>query len=834
MNVRRRKQSLTVVGLFMALIPLAGRANAQSGTDQGYRMPPGEIAALIDAPPTPGVNLSPDRQWLLLMERPSLPSIAEVSQPELRLAGMRINPRTNGPSRRGYLTGLTLKNIGDSSEKPIVDLPDDARIGSARFSPDSRFIAFTITERSGISLWVAEVETARARRLTEAKLNAVAGSAYSWLSDSRTLICRMRTVAPAERPSAPTVPSGPVLQENIGRRAPVRTYQDLLKSPHDKALFESLLKCDVLRVGVDGKQTVIGSGLVSRVSPAPDGNHLLVEVIHRPFSYLVPAYRFPRRVEIWSASGKVVKLLADLPLREEVPIGFDSVPTGPRSFSWRADAAATVVWAEAQDGGDSKAEAEIRDRVFALAAPFESQATLLASLGLRYAGITWGHDQLALVTERWWKSRRRRTWIVEPSDPAADPKLLFDLSWEDRYNDPGSPLMRVTKWGTTVMLSAEGGKTIYLGGQGASREGDRPFVDRFDLATKKADRLWRSQPPQYESPVAVLDAEKMTLLTRRESKVEPPNYFVRELGAGDEAPRQLTRIPHPTPQLANVHKELIRYQRLDGVQLTATLYLPVGYKPADGPLPMVMWAYPREFKSASAAGQVRGSPHRFVRVSSLSPLLWLSRGYAVLDNPTLPIIGEGDTQPNDSYVRQLVAGARAAVDEVVRRGVADRERIAIGGHSYGAFMAANLLAHSDLFRAGIARSGAYNRTLTPFGFQAEERTYWETPEVYFAMSPFMHAPKVNEPLLLIHGEADNNSGTFPLQSRRYYHALKGHGATARLVMLPHESHGYRARESVMHVAWETSEWLDRYVKNAPPHEPDSKSRQLRERAEEPK
>jgi dipeptidyl aminopeptidase/acylaminoacyl peptidase len=304
------------------------------------------------------------------------------------------------------------------------------------------------------------------------------------------------------------------------------------------------------------------------------------------------------------------------------------------------------------------------------------------------------------------------------------------------------------------------------------------------------------------------------VLTRRESVQEPPNYFYHNLEKNRTV--QLTGFPHPTPQLKGITKELIRYNRDDGLKLTARLYLPDGYTTADGPLPMVMWAYPREYKSADAAGQVTDSPYRFIRTSWSSPVVWLLRGYAVLDYPSMPIIGEGDEEPNDSFIEQLVAGAKAAIDEVVRRGVADPERIAIGGHSYGAFMTANLLAHSDLFRAGIARSGAYNRSLTPFGFQSEDRTFWEAPETYFAMSPFMHADKVDEPILLIHGEADNNSGTYPMQSERFYNALKGHGAICRLVMLPHESHGYRARESALHVLYETDRWLEKYVKNAGP------------------
>jgi dipeptidyl aminopeptidase/acylaminoacyl peptidase len=465
-------------------------------------------------------------------------------------------------------------------------------------------------------------------------------------------------------------------------------------------------------------------------------------------------------------------------------------------------------------GGDPGREAAQRDRVLTLAAPFTGEPATMATLAWRYAGIAWGSDGLALIQEDWWKTRRTRVWMLRPGSQT--PEVLFDRSSEDRYADPGFPLQVPNAWGRAVLQTADGGRTIFLSGEGASTEGDRPFLDALDLTTKKTRRLFRSEAPYYEDPLALLGTDGRYLLVRREAVEEPPNYFIRDLKT--KQLRQVTRFPHPTPQLLGIHKELLRYARPDGVQLTATLYTPAGWKPADGPLPTVMWVYPQEFKSASAAGQVNDSPYRFVRAGWWSPVLWLTQGYAVVDNPSLPIVGEGDKEPNDSYVDQLVASAKAAVDEVVRRGVTDPRRVAIGGHSYGAFTTANLLAHSDLFAAGIAESGAYNRTLTPFGFQAEERDFWHASDIYMKMSPFLYANQIRRPLLLVHGQADNNPGTDPIQSDRFYSALKGNGATVRLVVLPYESHGYRARESVLHLLWESSNWLDTYVKNRPAEE----------------
>jgi dipeptidyl aminopeptidase/acylaminoacyl peptidase len=821
--------SLAVLAAPAAALPASADAattapGADDSTAAVYRVPDPTLVSMVDAPPTPGASVGPKGEWMLLLERPSLPPISELAARELRLAGLRLDPAVHGRSRTYPLSGLSLVNVADGSRRAVQGLPPAPRLEDVRWSPDGSRIAFTHTAEDHIELWVLEVASGKAQRLGAAELSLTAGREPRWLPDGSGLVALLVPAAEGPEPEEPKVPTGPVIRENLGRTAPARTYQDLLENAHDADLFAHYLTSRLAVVGLDGSVRKLGEpALWWSFDPSPDGRYLLVESLHRPFSYLVPAYRFPRRVEVWSLDdGQRVRQLADLPLAEEVTIAFNSVPDGRRDFEWRSDAGATVSWVEALDGGDALKPAEERDRLFVLTPPFDGEPRALATFALRYGGIAWGDGELALATEWWWRDRTLRVWRLAPDEPDADPVMLLERSFEDRYGDPGQPVTVTNAAGRDVLLTQ--GDAIFLIGDGASPEGDRPFLDRWNLATKEKERLFRSEAPYYERPMEVLDAAAGRVLTRRESVDEPPDYFVRRVSASDGAaaePRRLTEFPHPTPQLRGLHKELIRYQRDDGVDLTATLYTPPGYDAAtDGPLPTLVWAYPQEFKSADAAGQVNDSPYRFDRVGWWSPLLWLTQGYAVLDNPTLPIIGEGDEEPNDTYVQQLVAGAAAAVDEVVGRGVAEPGRLAIGGHSYGAFMAANLLAHSDLFAAGIARSGAYNRTLTPFGFQAEERTLWQAPEIYFRMSPFMHADEVDEPLLLIHGEADNNSGTFPMQSERFFEALKGLGATTRLVMLPHESHGYRARESVLHMLWESSRWLDTYVKNAPSQRPD--------------
>ncbi len=787
---------------------------SQTTTVPVYRMPPEEIAALLDAPRAPDLSVDPTGRWILMLTKPGLPPISELARPELRLAGLRIDPEANGPSRSGYYTGMALLRISDGMERRVKGLPKDVRIGRPRWAPDGSRIAFTMRDSTGIRLWWVGMDSSEARQVSNIRLNGIFGVPFAWIPSKtgcvRSLVVRAVPDERGEVPEAPKFPSGPQIRENTGQLAPSRTWQDLLEGAHDEALFEYYATSRIVMLTADGNERDVGRpGIIRRAEPAPGGAYLLVETLHRPYSYLAPHDRFPVRVEVWNLDGRVIRELADAPLAENVPIAFDAVREGPRSFRWRNDAEATVCWVEAQDGGDPSVAANVRDRVYALSEPFESAPAMLQSLEFRYAGLTWGDGETALATERWWKIRRTRTWKFAPDADSCDRELLVDRSWEDRYGDPGAPLLTVNSAGRRVLLTSNGGRHLYLAGGGASPEGDFPFLDRLDLQTNSTERLWQCESPYYEQPVNLVDEARGLLLTVRETAQSPPNVFLRALKTG--AVRQLTAFPHPAPQLAEIGKEIIRYRRADGIGLNGTLYLPPGYSEGQGPLPLLIWAYPREFRSADAAAQVKGSPYRFNHVAWTSPLPWLKQGYAVLDGPTMPIVGEDGEEANDTYVTQLVSSAEAAVEEVVRRGVADRNRIAIGGHSYGGFMAANLLAHSDLFKAGIARSGAYNRTLTPFGFQSEERTLWQAPDVYYATSAFMHADKIRAPLLLIHGQADNNSGTFPMQSERLYNALKGHGATTRLVMLPHESHGYSARESVMHVFWEMTEWLARHL-----------------------
>jgi dipeptidyl aminopeptidase/acylaminoacyl peptidase len=791
--------SLSLVALLLLPAALHGQ--------QAYQRAPEAIRAILDVPPPPAVLVSPARDRLLLAQGVRYPPISDLAEPMLRLAGERINPQTNGPHRALRVVGLSLETIADGKERKIA-LPAGARLGMPQWSPDGRRFAFTNTTASGIELWVGEAETAAARRLAGLRINAAFGTPFQWLPGSKTLLCQTVPEGRGAPPPAPKVPDGPVVQESTGRPAPVRTFEDLLQNPHDEDLFDYYATSQLVLADIQGeRRTPVGKpGIFAAAQPSPDGEHLLVERLHRPYSYLLPAFAFPKEVEVWSRGGKVEHRLASLPLAEHVPI--EGVPTGPRGVEWRPTEPATLVWLEALDEGDPKKKVPYRDRVLMLKSPFAGQPVELSRTEHRCTGVTWGETRQVALLNEYDRSRRwRRTFLLNPEQPGAPGPVLWDRSAQDRYRDPGTPAMRPLPNGQRALWMD--GTSIFLSGPGASPQGDRPFLDRFDLGTRKRERLFLSEPRSYEMVVALLADDGSRVLTRHETADEPPNYFVRSAGGARQA---LTHFPDPAPQLRAVKKRLVTYQRADGVPLSFTLYLPPGAEPGK-PLPTVFWAYPLEFNDPSTAGQVSGSPNRFTTPAGISHLFFLTQGYAVLDDVAMPVIGDPE-KVNDTYVEQIVADAKAAIDKAVEAGVTDRNRVGVGGHSYGAFMTANLLAHSDLFRAGIARSGAYNRTLTPFGFQSERRTLWEAPEMYVKVSPFMVAQKIHSPLLLIHGQADDNPGTFPIQSERLYQAIKGNGGTSRLVMLPFEAHGYQARESVEHTLWEMIAWFDRYVKNA--------------------
>jgi dipeptidyl aminopeptidase/acylaminoacyl peptidase len=787
---------------------------APLGAQMAYKQPPAAIAKILDTPPTPAASFSPDRSKMLMTERNGLPPISDVGAPYLRLAGTRVNPRTNGSWREAFARGLIVRPMSGTAEVR-VQTPAGAKISHVMWSDDSKKIVFTVTGTDGIKLWVADASTGAAHKLTDIAMNGI-NAPCSWL-DATSLICETIAAGRGAAPAAPEIPEGPIVQEADGHKNPAPTFEDLLSSPQDEKLFDYYFASQLAIISLDGTVTKIGAkGIHSRMSPSPDGKYVLVSTVHHPYSYQVPEARFPALTEVWDRSGKVIRKVQDTPLQESSPRGQDAVEAGPRAVGWRSDVPASLVWTEALDGGDMSVQMAKHDHLLSLTAPFAGTPVELIAVDSRIGGgrggsVTWANANLAIVTEGARRTRKTKTWTFNPSNPSAAPHLLWERSTEDRYNDPGRFEVARGPFGDNVLLTSKDGKFAYLTGVGSSPDGDRPFLNKYELATGKSTELFRSTAPYYENVVSMMDPEANRVVTLRESVDEVPNYYLRDIATNKLT--QLTHVKDPAPEFAGVKKEFVKYKRADGVDLTATVYLPAGYdKAKDGPLPFFLWAYPAEFESVAAASQVSGSPYRFTRPQGASRLMMLTQGYGVMDNPTIPIIAQNGGKPNDTYVEQLVAGAKAAIDKIVDMGVADRDRIAVGGHSYGAFMTANLLAHTNFFKAGIAESGAYNRTLTPFGFQNEERTYWEATDLYTKMSPFTYADSIKTPILLIHGMADDNTGTFPINSERLFAALKGNGGTAKYVQLPAEPHGYRARESIGHVLAEEVAWLDKYVK----------------------
>jgi dipeptidyl aminopeptidase/acylaminoacyl peptidase len=791
--------------ILVAGLHIAAPAQAPSAAPSGYLTPPKVISDIMDAEPLPGVSLSPDRKVMLLSHRRSMATIAEVSAPFYRLAGYRFNPRTNGMRVMNGITSLSIKDVATGAERNL-SLPPGGTY-SASFSPDARKIAITVTMPDSIQLYLADVASAQVKPLLAGGINGLGGGC-GWLDDSSGFLCRLIPDGRGPEPKAPTVPTGPSIQENAGGAAPSATYQDLLKNPYDESLYEYYFTCQLAWVDLTGKKTPFGKpAIYASADVSTDGNWLIVTRIKRPYSYVVPAGDFPRDVELWDKTGKLVKKLADVPMGDTFPR--NGVFPGPRAFRWNPLEPATLIYTEALDKGDPANKAPFRDRFLALKAPFTGAPAELLKTQWRAGLMQFTEKGAILVSESDRDTRMRRSWLYADGF-SSTPTKVWELRQQDRYSDPGSPMPRPV---TGKIIQA--GDAIYLTGAGASPKGDHPFVDRFNLKTLNSERIWQCDDTSYESVVALLDDNAGRIMTRRETKTDAPNYFIRDTAA--HTLKAVTTFKDPHPQISAVSRQFVTYKRKDGVDLNGTIYLPTDYKPGTR-YPMFIWAYPAEFTASDTAGQVSGNQNRFTTVSGASHLLLLTQGYVVFDNPTMPIIGPGETA-NDTYVEQLVMSAEAAIDKAADMGVADRDRVGVGGHSYGAFMTANLLAHTRLFRAGIARSGAYNRSLTPFGFQNERRNFWEIPDIYAKMSPFWYANKVKDPILLIHGEMDDNTGTFPIQSERFYMALKGFGATVRYVTLPYEAHGYAAAESNKHVITEMLNWLDKYVKNAGPRPP---------------
>ncbi len=781
----------------------------------GYQTPPEEILELVDIQRPPNVLMDEGNNWMILLYRNTYKSIAELSEEELRLGGLRINPKTNIGSRVTYYNKIELKNMSEGQAvEEISGLPETLKLANISWSPDQKKVAFTNTVESGVELWVLDIEGHQVTKLSAANINSNMRTAVSWFKDGQSILAKV--IPDSKQPLIDTkiaVPTGPTVSTNNGKKAQNRTYQDLLKNKNDEHNFEQLALSKLVKFNLDGtQQEWMETAMYNRIDFSPDGEYVFISTLEKPFSYLVPYYRFPSTENIYTKEGELVETLAEIPLIEDLPKGFMAVREGRRNFAWRTDKAATITFAEALDEGDPSKEVVHRDEIFELSAPFNGNAKSLIKTKNRISYLEWGSDNVAVAHDYWFTNRNTKSYLFNPTDAKQEPVVLSDRNYQDAYSDPGDLISKRNAYGEYVLEMHD--DNIFLIGDGYSAEGQFPFVDKINIKTQDKKRVYQSTYTDKLEDIQKYDPAENKLMVRIESPKEFPNYYTKDLSA--DAQKQLTAFENPFKSIQDVQKQVIKYTREDGVELSGTLYLPAGYDTLKKEkLPMILWAYPREYKDKSSASQNTQNPNEFTYVGYGSMIYWVTRGYAVLDDAAFPIVGEGDEEPNDSFRKQLVANGKAAIDAVDALGYIDRRRVGVGGHSYGAFMVANLLSHCDLFAAGIARSGAYNRTLTPFGFQREERSYWEAPEVYYTMSPFMHADKMKYPLLLTHGAADNNSGTYPMQSERYFNALKGLGANVRLVVFPKESHGYRSKETIYHLLWEQDQWLEKHVKNRP-------------------
>ncbi|MFB9077287.1 S9 family peptidase [Flavobacterium procerum] len=778
-----------------------------------YQKPSKSILDLADYERAPTVSMDTKNENILLMYRNTYKTLDDLNQEELRLAGLRINPITNISSTVTYTTNLKVRKVNGTNDIQVAGLPANPKISNIAWSPNDKKILFSHTTATGVELWVLDLASAQATKLTEATVNANLGNPFSWLPDNETILVKM---LPKNRKplldSKKDLPTGPIISNASGEKSQNRTYPDMLKNKNDEVNFENIITSELYKVSLNGnavlfKEAAMFSG--ERISP--DGNYIMLTTIHKPFSYVVPLYRFPSKTVVYDIRGKEIKTVNEVPLSEIMPKGFMAVRKGKREMTWRNDKPASLAYVVALDEGDPANKVEYRDELFLWDAPFTGNPVSFAKTQQRFDNIIWGNDNIAILSDQWYDTRNTKTYLINPSNPAQTPKVITDRNAQDVYSDPGNFETKKNEYNKRV-LSLEK-DNAYRIGEGYTKDGQFPFIDEFNTKTLQNKRLYTSPYKDKKEDLLEIDVKSGKVLVQIQSKSEYPNYYFRNIHKKNSL-TPITAFKNPFESIKNVSKEVIKYKRKDGVELSGTLYLPAGYdKTKKEKLPLLIWAYPAEYKDKNSAGQSTQNSNEFTFPYYGSFVYWVTKGYVVLDDAAFPIIGEGTTEPNDNFVSQLVANAEAAIDAVDALGYINRKKVAVGGHSYGAFMTANLLTHSNLFACGIARSGAYNRTLTPFGFQTEQRNYWEVPEVYNTMSPFMNADKMKTPILLVHGEADNNPGTFTLQTERYFQALKGLGAPARMVILPKESHGYVAKENILHLLWEQDQFLEKYLKN---------------------
>lgn len=796
------KRSINLFAFFLGWV-FAG--NAQTG----FQIPSYDILALAEYVRAPSIKLDKQKDYAIYSYRHTYKSLNDLNQPEIRLGGLRINPRRRVSSNLSYFYTLKVHRISENKNYPLQGLPSNPRICYGSFSPDESSYVFCNVSDSGIALFTLYLTTQIVKQITPYMLNASMGKPYEWIDNNHLFVYHLPAKPLTLIDSKEELPTGPTIATGEGTTAQNRTYADLLKNPQDEVNFDRLIESEIKIVSLRGAiRDYLPADKYIGISASPNRKMALATTIQKPYSYVVPYIRFPQTSIVYDMEGRRIDTIAKIPLAENIPKGFSSTRKGKRNISWRPDRDASIFYVEALDEGNAASKVGHRDALYSFDAPFKEEPKLLMKTHQRFANIHFSLDSNILVEDMWYDTRRTMLYHIIESEEGCRHKLVWERNYQDKYSDPGDFQYQKNENGRDVLAIKN--NHVFLIGDGYTDDGQYPFISKLNLKTYKTGKIYTSKLfMKKEDILEIIDYDAMKVLVMIQSPKDYPNYYFRTIGSNKLT--QITEFENPFITLEGVSKEVIKYKRKDGLPLSGTLYFPKNMS-SKSKIPLLIWAYPEEFKDKKSAGQNTKNEYSFTFPNPNSFVYWVAKGYAVLDDASFPIVGEDSIEPNDNFISQLVMNAEAAIDAADRTGYIDRTKCAIGGHSYGAFMTANLLTHTNLFACGVARSGAYNRTLTPFGFQSEQRNYWDNPKLYNTMSPFMNADKMKTPLLLVHGEADNNPGTFTLQTERYFQALKGLGAPVRMVLLPKESHGYVAKENILHLLWEQDQWFEKYLK----------------------
>jgi dienelactone hydrolase len=790
-------------------------------------------------------NLSPDKDHVMIPVREDFSSLELMMQKTYRLGMLEICPNVNREWRLSTygIKGLKIFSIAQKKSW-VVQLPKNILISDMVWSPDGKKIAFLSHLRQGSQVWITDVESGKVEAIHEAFVMATLTGRRRYRRDVISSPSQMlqwtpngsviTLVVPENRGAEPKrdpIPDSPIIRHTREKATPTPTYPFLLRTSYDRELFRYYTTAQLAEL-VPGKplRAIGDPAMYMNVSLSPDGLYILAEKLTEPFSFIVSYSDFPRDLVVMDMDGEILSSIRRIPLQEVAARRDRNGPLDdlPRDVAWRPDGKGlSFLWRVPKtEEGKSKDEEEKdknnnglerKDRLMLLSPPFDlDRAEVIVSSQKKFEEISYGVDgryAFAKISGRG-EDFEKGTDIVAYDLGKTPPKrivLLKDIEEENPLEMPGNILRTMSGNGVISALTSSDGGAIYLQGEGYRKDFiNRPFIDRIEIETGKKERIFESAADMYERPLVALDGDLKAIVVSRESRtVFPDSWLWKEGGSV----MRLTSNRNPFPEFADCKREDFVFERRDGLEIRGHISLPVGYQSGEK-VPAVFWTYPREygsFKEYERAALRRHNLNAFLQLSTRNASdIWLSQGYAVVV-PDIPIIGE-DEDYNNNYITHLVDSMYAAIRKVDELGNVDVDHLGHGGHSYGAFATANILARTPFFKAGIAGDGAYNRTLTPMTFQSERRFIWEAQDVYLEMSPFFQADHIDTPLLMYHGAVDNNTGTFLIQSERLIQALTGLGKNAVLYIYPFESHGPRCKETYMDMWARWLSFFDIYVK----------------------